>query len=125
MLPWHINSPSSQYPPHISKLHTMGIYGQGIRVALIDYGVDFTKNETNPIQHGIGQCIGSDQFFYTSNGVTDATHCIGFFDTVHQYCIGKAMHYNLVALVCISFQYNADVILIHGYLLHHITLFHH
>jgi hypothetical protein len=64
--------------------------------------------------------------------------CNRFFDTVHQYRIGKAMHYNLVALVCIAFRYDADamyrffdamhcffdVIPIHGYLLHHIALFH-
>ncbi|KAA1074886.1 hypothetical protein PGT21_024091 [Puccinia graminis f. sp. tritici] len=34
--------------------------------------------------------------------------CIGFFDTVYQYRIGKAMHHNLVASVCIAFQYDAD-----------------
>jgi hypothetical protein len=65
--------------------------------------------------------------------------CLGFFNTVHQYCIGKAMQYNSVALVCIAFQYDADAmyrffnamhcffdaIPIHGYLSHHIALFHH
>ncbi|KAA1101207.1 hypothetical protein PGT21_011064 [Puccinia graminis f. sp. tritici] len=44
MLNQPINSTSSEYPPHvqtrISELHKMGVYGQGIRVALIDYGVD-------------------------------------------------------------------------------------
>ncbi|KAA1120106.1 hypothetical protein PGT21_037161 [Puccinia graminis f. sp. tritici] len=40
------NSASLQYPPHIqtriSKLHEMGIAGQGVNVALIDTGIDCT-----------------------------------------------------------------------------------
>ncbi|OAV90442.1 hypothetical protein PTTG_12126 [Puccinia triticina 1-1 BBBD Race 1] len=65
------HSKPSQYPPHIqtriSKLHEMGIYGQGVKVALIDDGIDCAHPAFGS-GFGLGFKIGFGKSFVNDDG---------------------------------------------------------